>query len=48
MHGSSFKIIHFVAKDPLKLNNAINRLNIALYDSQSLNTCQCLICRIYQ
>ena len=35
-HGSSFKNRHFVqscAKDSLKLNNTINRLNIILYYS---------------
>ena len=48
MHGSSFKNRYFVAKELLKLNNTINRLNISLYYSKSLNTCDCLICQIYQ
>ena len=30
MHGSLLKDIHFVAKDPLKLNNAINTCLIYL------------------
>ena len=45
MHGSSFKIIHFVqscAKVSIKLNNTVNtcliRLNIILYYPLSLNT----------
>ena len=60
MHGSAFKDRHFVrsetlatrAKELLKLNNTINncliRLNNTLYYSLSLNTCECLICQIYQ
>ena len=40
------------AKDSLKLNNTINtcliRLNIILYYSLPLNTCECSICQIYQ
>ena len=51
MHGSSSKKRHFVwsrGKDILKLNNTINKLNIILYYSLSLNTCEYLICPIYQ
>ena len=55
MHGPLFKNRHFVrlpAKDSLKLNNTIKtclkRLNIILYYFLSLNTCECLICQIYQ
>ena len=55
MHVSSFKNRHFVwsrAKESLKLNKTINvssiRLNIISYYSLSLNTCECLICQIYQ
>ena len=32
-HGSSFKYIHLIAKQILKLNNAINRLKVILYYS---------------
>ena len=45
---SSFKNRHFVAKDLLKLNNTIKRLNIILYYSQSLSACECLIGQIYE
>ena len=56
MHGTSFKNRNFVwsetlalrAKDSLKLNKAKNRLNIILYYSFQLNTCEYLICQIYQ
>ena len=41
MHGTSFKNEHSVRKDSLKVNNTINRLNITLYYSLSLNTCKC-------
>ena len=51
LHGSLFKNKHFVlsrAKELLKLNNTINRLNIILYYSYSLNIFECLIYQIYQ
>ena len=60
MHGSSFKDRHFDwsktlatrAQDLLKCNNTIKtcliRLNITLYYSLSLNTCECSLCQIYQ
>ena len=59
MYGSSFKNRHSVrsetlatrAKESLKLDNTINtcliRLNIILYFSLSLNSCECLIFQIY-
>ena len=55
MPCSSFKNKHFVlsrSKEVLKLNKAINtfliRLNIILYYSLLLNTCECLVRSIYQ
>ena len=46
MHGLLFKDTNLVAKDPLKLNNAINtcliNLNITLYHVSLLNTCEYL------
>ena len=48
LQGSSFKSRHLVAKDSLKLNNTINRLNVILYYFLLLNTYECLICQIYQ
>ena len=43
---------NFIPKDSLKVNNRIGtsliRLNIILYYSLSLNTCECLICQVYQ
>ena len=52
MHGSSFNDTDFVpscAKELLKLKNTINScLNKAEHYSLSLNTCECLICQIYQ
>ena len=38
LQGSSFKSRHLVAKDSLKLNNTINRLNVILYYFLLLNT----------
>ena len=51
MHGSPFKSRNFfwkhfvwlLAKDSLKLNNTINRLNIVLYYFISSNTCEYLM-----
>ena len=60
MHGLSIKdrpfrwleILAARAKELLKRNNTINtcliRLNIILYYSLLLNTCESLICQIYQ
>ena len=56
MHDSPFKNKHFVwkhfvwllAKDTLKLNKTINRLNIVLYYYISSNTCEYLICQMYR
>ena len=52
MHGSLSEDKHFVAKELIKLNNTTNicltRLNIILYNPYSLDTCEYLICQIYQ
>ena len=55
MHDSSFKERHFVQSETLAKHakdlltyNTINRLNIILYYSQSLNTCEFLTSQIYQ
>ena len=52
MHVSFLNDTHLVTKDPLKFNNSINTcligLDIILYFSQPLNTCECLGSQIYQ
>ena len=44
--------LSYVYERAIKRNNAVNtclvRLNVILYHSWTLNTCECLICQIYQ